>query len=417
MTHRPWGVFPWICLPAVVFCHLQPIRADWPQFLGPQRNGVSKEKTALTETVDDPDKRVLWRFKLGSGFAGPVVAGGKCIIHHRIDDHTLVDCLDAETGTPIWQHRHPTTYKDDFGFDNGPRVVPTIIDNDIFVLDANGILQNIDLLSGKQRWTMDLRVRYGTSKGFFGVAAAPVVYRKTVIVPCGAENKPTVRAFDRNSGDLMWETGIGESDYASPVVARVEKRDLGVFFVRSGILVVDLIDGRVVHEEPFRSPIHASVNAASPVVIGDQVFFSSCYDVGAGLWSFQPDDASLRNIWKQKDRLDCHYATPVAWNGHLYGYHGRQEQGAELRCIRVVDGAVVWKAPKIATGSVLLADGKLLVLTERGELIMAPASDSAFNPLYRIQVTGADTRALPALCQGRFYARDKRQLACIDLRK
>jgi len=165
-------------------------------------------------------------------------------------------------------------------------------------------------------------------------------------------------------------------------------------------------------QEPFRSRINASVNAASPVVVGERFFLSSCYDVGAGVWEW--DEGKLRSVYKKQGVLDCHFNTPVYFEGHLYGFHGRQETGQELRCLELNTGEVKWKAP-LPAGSVTIADGKLLVLTERGELLVGKASPSAWQIHYRAQVGGAETRALPAIAGKYFYVRDKRQLSCVQL--
>ena len=158
------------------------------------------------------------------------------------------------------------------------------------------------------------------------------------------------------------------------------------------------------------------MNAASPVIHGDAFFLSSCYGVGAGLWQVAKD-GTLANLYKRQDALDCHFATPVFHQDHLYGFHGRQERGQEFRCIEWATGDLQWQSETMAAGSVILADGKLLIITEKGELIVAEANPKAFEILFRAQVSGFETRAYPALASGVLYVRDKQRLHAINLSK
>ena len=152
--------------------------------------------------------------------------------------------------------------------------------------------------------------------------------------------------------------------------------------------------------------------------MGDSVFVSSCYDVGGAVWKLKPDGkggVSTQNIWKKGGSIDSHYATAVHHDGYLYGFHGRQERGLELRCVSLGDGSVKWTSGRMSAGNLILADGKLLILTEDGELILAPASPKVFKVLHRQQILGLEVRAHFALANGRLYARDKRRLVCVDL--
>ena len=160
--------------------------------------------------------------------------------------------------------------------------------------------------------------------------------------------------------------------------------------------------------------MNASVNAASPVVIdNDKVFLSACYGVGSSLWKIDTKRKKLDLIWSSNDKLDCHYATPILYKDHLIGYHGRQETGTELRCIEVKTGKEKWRSGRMPAGTITLSKNTFIILSEKGELVIAPASTKEFKPSARGQILGADTRAMPALSNGYFFARDKRKLVSI----
>ena len=392
--------------------------ADWPQFLGPNRSGVSTDEVVLSTALPEDGLKRLWSREVGHGFAGPVVSGDRCLIFHRRGDRALLESLQAKTGERQWAFDYETGYVDRYGFDPGPRSCPTVAGGRIFIHGAEGLLHAVQLSDGKLLWKRDLAKDFHSPPGFFGRCSAPLVWGGLVLLDIGGqyEGRPAnLVAFDAKSGEVKWTVGDGEAGYASPMLLAPPKQSpLALFFVREGFVGVDIREGKIRFQERFRSAIHASVNAASPVIVGRRFFLSSCYDVGAGLWEWT-GDSELRPHYRRNDVLDCHFSTPVHHDGHLYGFHGRQEFGQELRCLSLDEAAVKWRE-KSPAGSVIIADGKLLVLTERGELLVAEAAPKAWQLHYRAQVTGAETRALPALSAGRFYARDKRRLTCVDLR-
>jgi len=179
------------------------------------------------------------------------------------------------------------------------------------------------------------------------------------------------------------------------------------------MVLVGADSGRVEGEFPCRARQGASVNAATPLVVGNRIFLTSSYGVGAVLleWTGQV----VKKLWANDDSLSSHYASVVHREGYVYGFHGRQESGAALRCIELATGKVRWTAEPLGSGSVLLAKDTLVILSERGELVVAPASPERFRAVARAQVLGTGVRAYPALSGGRLYARDTRKLVCLEL--
>ena len=390
--------------------------ADWPQFLGPKRDGKAAPDVALLTELPADGFKVLWKKDCGVGFAGPVVKDGKVVLFHRVGDENVVQAFDAKTGEARWKTAWATEYKDDFGFDEGPRSGPTIQDGAVYCYGADGTLAALSLADGKERWRKDLAKELQSAKGFFGRACAPLVTGKLVIVAAGGEGAG-VAAFDCETGALKWKSLDQEAGYASPILMHPPQGERAVFFTREGVAGLAPDTGKVAWTEHFRAKMHASVNAASPVAVdATHVFTSACYDTGAALWDIGKDD-KLTATWRAGDKLDCHYSTPVLVDGNLYGFHGRQEQGQQLRCVSAMDGKVKWSSP-LAPGHVIASGSQLIILTQDGELILTTATPDKSPPLtVRSEILRGGHRAPPALADGLLYAKDKSRLVCVDLRK
>jgi outer membrane protein assembly factor BamB len=391
----------------------QPASTDWPQFLGPTRDGVYAGDDVVPPAGGAPTGP--WKRKVGQGFSAPVVAGGKLVIHHRQGGLEVADCLDAATGAPIWSSSAPTAYRDDFGFDEGPRATPAISGGRVFVHGAEGLLRAIGMDDGKEAWKVDTRAVFKTRKGYFGAACSPLVEGGLVLLNVGGEGSAGIVALDAASGKTAWTaTGDGAS-YSSPVAATVGGKRLAFFFTRAGLTALDPATGAVRFQFPWRARMDASVNAATPIVSGDLVFISASYGTGAAL--LRLGDAAPQVVWSSDDVLSCHYATGVLRDGKLYGFDGRQEHGARLRAVDLVPGKVLWTRERFGSGTITLAGTHLLVVTEDGELVMAPASPAGFEEAARTRLLPGTVRAHPALAAGRLYIRNEDTLACFDLRK
>jgi len=387
---------------------------DWPQFLGLNRNGVSAETNlALIWPKDGP--KILWKTKVGEGWSGPIVASNRVALFHRLNDKEVVDCLNATNGARLWRSDYPTTYRDDFGFDAGPRATPAIDANRVFTFGADGVLNCWDFFSGANIWRVDTRKEFNNAKPFFGIACSPLVEGNAVILNIGGSDGAGIVAFEKASGKVLWKATEQEASHSSPVAATIDGKRYVFVFARSGLVALQPDDGKELWEFPWKPRIQASVSAATPLVIGDDVFISASYGAGAALLRFSATKPEV--IWSGDDILSNHYATSVHHNGFLYGFDGRQEQRCHLRCVELKTGKVRWTEDQFGAGTLMVVVDKLAILTERGELMLANATPEKFSPINRAQILGVDLRAHPALANGLFYARDKSTLVCVDLRK
>jgi outer membrane protein assembly factor BamB len=389
--------------------------ADWPQFLGPTRNAVAGEGESSLPDSLPLDLKPLWKKSVGAGFAGPAVAAGKVIIFHREGSDMTTEALDPKTGTVLWRSTYITDYIDSFGFDNGPRAVPAVAEGKVFTFGPEGRVTAMDLETGKELWNYDTESALGSKQGFFGRSPSPLVIGKTVIIAAGGtlgEKPAGLVALDVGSGKPVWSAAEDEAGCASPVAL---KDGSVLAWMRNELWLINP-SGAALTSLPLRSDMDASVNAATPILVGDNRWFISAgYGVGAHLLSIK--DGKISPLWKKEDVLDCHYATPVQIGQHLYGFHGRQESGMKLRCINIGDGSVAWEDPDSVPGGTLIAVGdKLLVITERGELWLVRGTAEKFDQISYVQILRAGHRSHAAYSDGMLFARDTENLIGLKLK-
>ena len=385
---------------------------DWPQHLGPRRDGTSTEQAPEAWGSNGP--LILWHQEVGEGFSAPVVASGRLLLFHRQQGVERLDALDPADGRLRWSYRYPTTYRDDFGFDEGPRSAPTVSGDTVFTFGAQGMLSAVDLETGAKRWSVDTHEVFRVRKGFFGAAASPLVEDGRVLLNVGGTGGAGLVAFDAASGRTIWTASESEASYSSAVVATLGGKKTVLFFTREGLVGVDPGLGALRFELRWRSRSRSSVNAATPLVIGDQIFVSSSYQTGAAL--LHPNGDRVEPIWTSDEVLSNHYSTSLYHDGHLYGFHGRQEYGPSLRCVELQTGAVKWSRERFGSGSLIGIGDRILLLHEDGRLQLLLASPSSFELLATTQLLSSVVRAYPAFSDGVLYARNQRELVAARLR-
>jgi outer membrane protein assembly factor BamB len=289
-----------------------------------------------------------------------------------------------------------------------------VVNGVVYTYGAEGQLHAIDLASGKKIWSEDAMGRFKVSKGFFGAAGSPLVEDGRVLANIGG-NKAGIVAFDAKTGKVLWTATDDEASYSSATGATLGGRRLAVFLTRAGLVGLDPATGMVQFQRRWRARMAASVNVASPLMIGDLLFVSAQYGPGAAV--MRVEGSTLTDLWSSDDVLSNHYATSVYLDGHLYGFHGRQEFGPSFRAVEFRTGKVRWSQEQFRAGSVTLAGTRLLIMREGGELVLAEASPQAFRPIARAQILPATVRAYPALADGFVYVRNENTFVCLDLRR
>jgi outer membrane protein assembly factor BamB len=430
---------------------------DWPAFLGPQGSGVSTE-TGLLAAWPAGGPPVLWKKKVGEGYAAPAVRGERLVFFHREGDEEIVECLAATTGATLWRHAAPTDFLDPYGYNGGPRAAPVLTADRCFTFGAEGRVTCLDLATGALLWQRETNREFDVPPGFFGAGSTPLVDGDQLIVMVGGHPHAGVVAFDTTTGKTRWQAiGFGEfpaapvriqrdrppeklASYVSPKLATIHGQRHLLCFMRPGLVALDPATGRKRFAFWFRSPLHDSVNAAQPVVIDNQIFLSAAYDTGAVMLEVAADGGSATVAWQDELAMQNHWSTTIARDGFLYGFSGRHEQGSDFRCVRVRDGAVMWRTPSdespaarepfYGRGSAIFVDGRFIVMGERGTLALVEATAERFREISRARFPELDHPCwtAPVLANRRLYItgcrpvagasrrdREEYHLLCLDL--
>jgi outer membrane protein assembly factor BamB len=409
----------------------------WPAFMGIRGDGRSDE-TGLPDELPAGGLPVKWKVEAGEGYSMPTIAGGRVFLFDRRGDSARLTALSAGDGSELWASEYPTAYEDYYGYSNGPRAAPVVDGDRVYAFGVEGRLRCHDAADGKVLWEVDTTARFGVVQNFFGAGSSPVVEGDLLIVPIGGSpagspkihsgqvkgNGSGIVAFDKKTGEVRWSTSDELASYATPVVVDVDGRRRGFHFARGGLVGFDPASGKVDFEFPWRAKILESVNAASPVVVGNRVFISETYGPGSVL--LQLGEGEPEVVWKDGPRdqaIAVHWNTPVYHEGYLYASSGRNSNDAELRAVELATGEVKWTKPGLTRSTLLLVEGHLVVLTEYGRVLLVKATPDAYTEIAELTPKGKDGRALlqypawppPALADGVLYLRGKSQLVALEL--
>ena len=388
---------------------------DWPNYLGPRFDGTSKE-AGLLESWPREGPPVLWSRPLGASYSAPVTRQGRLILLHRLGNEEIVEAVDTMTGTAIWKSGYATSYVDQFGYNGGPRSSPTIEGNRVYTFGAEGKLTCLDFETGEIQWQRWINRDFKVPQNFFGVGTAPLIAGGLVLLNAGGSGGAGVVAVDKKTGQTVWKTGSDGASYSTPLIRQLHGEALAIFFTRDGLLVLEVRSGEERYRYPFRSRSHASVNAASPVVVDEYVFLSASYRTGAVLLKMSP--GGLEPVWKDPLAMGNHWATSIYHEGFVYGMDGRHEAGSRFRCVEFMTGKVRWTAEQgLGRAAFILADGNLIALGERGMLALIEANPDRYHEIARAQVLQYPCWTPPVLSHGLLYVRNETRLVCLDLRK
>ena len=417
---------------------------DWPTFLGPAGDSKSLE-TGLDFAWPAEGPAILWQAPLGVSYSGPSISRGRLFHFDRHGDEDRLICRAAETGERLWSVSYPTYYEDLLGYNNGPRCSPVVDGARVYTFSAEGVLRCARAIDGERLWEVDTTQEFGVVKNFFGVGSTPLVVGDLLVVNVGGSppNGPSdvyaargvvqgngsgVVAFNKFSGETVWRCSDELASYASPVVTEIDGRLWCFVFARGGLVALNPLTGEVDFEYPWRARILESVNASSPVVVGDEVFISETYGPGSSLLRVRPGAYDV--VWKdsaksRRKSMQLHWNTAIHHEGFLYGSSGRHTSGAELRCVEWSTGKVMWSQGWLGRCSLLYADGHLINLSENGTLQVLKANPEKYELVHTVllqddsgkELLKPDAWTAPVLARGLLYVRGEDRLVCIDLAK
>ena len=437
--------------------------ADWPEFLGPNRDGTSPE-TGLLDRFPAEGLRVVWQKDIGTGYGAPSVRDGALVLHHRVGGEEIVEALDAATGESKWRHAYPSHFQDPFGYNNGPRCSPLLTAEKCCTLGAEGMLICLDVKTGKPVWVRATQKDFEVPDAFFGVGSSPVLENGKLIVQVGGQTDSNIVAFDAVTGKTLWQNGGAKTwdgalmhgwpgepfvkwdtghpafqkmaSYCTPVLATIHGQRHVLTVTRQGLVSLDPATGAHRFSFWFRSPREETVNAMTPVVSGDLILISSAYyRSGSVLLRVRPDGKGADEVWRSL-ALEMHWSQPSLVAGHLFGFSGRNEPDAIFRCVELTTGKVNWERAErwpnashsklragetppnvFGRGSTIFADGKLIALGEAGLLGLLKPNAEKIEEVSRWQVPGLTYPcwAAPVLSGRRLFLRSENKLICLDL--
>ena len=416
-----------------ILLNIQVFAADWPQWRGPGRDGVWREKGVL-QKFENEQLPAIWRAEIANGYSGPTVANGRIYITDRLTSPNEVErvhCFDEKTGKEIWSYAYECKYQK-VGYPDGPRASIIITDGRAYSLGSMGNLFCFDAAYGDVHWSKDLNTEYGIKMPIWGIAASPLVEDDLLIVQIGGENNACMVAFDKITGEEKWRALDERASYSAPIIIKQAGKRVLVCWTGDSVAGLDPKTGKLYWRHPF-TPSRMVLNIATPVFENGYLFVSGFYD-GSLLLKIDADKLAVEKVWRRKgeserktDSLHCCISTPLIQGDYIYGV----DSYGELRCLELLTGDRVWESlnavPKDRWSNIHMVrnEDKIWMFNERGELIISKLSPKGFHEISRTKIIeptegqlgqrGGVCWSHPAYANKRVYVRNDRELLCIEL--
>ncbi len=382
--------------------------AVWASFRGDARDGHYR----FPIRTDWPDDGLspLWKQPIGGGYASFVAADGRLFTIEQRRDQEVVTAYDAETGAEIWMHGWDTLFQEAMG-GNGPRATPTLDGDRLFALGAGGELRSLAAADGRQHWRTNILEDAGARNIQWAMSGSPLVVNGLVVVAPGGPDGRSVVAYDADTGDIVWAVLDDVAGYAAPVLTELAGERQILVVTSQRVAGLSVADGALLWEHPWITN-SGPPNISQPLVIGNSVFLSAGYGHGGARFDVSRDGGQLvaTERWRT-NRMKNRFASSVLHEDYIYGL----DEGI-LAVLEAESGERAWKAGRYGHGQLLLADGHLVILTERGEVVLVRATPEEHQELARFDAIDGKTWNVPALVDGRLYVRNAAEMAAFDVR-
>lgn len=373
---------------------------DWPQILGPNRDG----KTTRTEKLTTDWRESLtpvWSQDIGNGYGGAAIVGSSVYIMHRIGNEEFLESLNLATGKQQWRTAWKATYNSTIDPDNGPRCVPTIAGDKAICFGAAGDLACVQTTDGKLLWSRAIRKEYDAEDGYFGAGTSPLVIDNLAIVGVGSE-KAGIVGVDIASGKSRWVATGHDASYAAPIkLSQVGKsgKPLALVVTRLKTVLLDSADGSILSEVKFGS-VGPTVNAATPVQVAEnQYLLTASYGIGSTLLSTA--DGKLTETYRANRLLSSQYNTPVFIKDRIIGIDGREDAGAStLRAFDPQTKKTIWEQSGFSTSHLIAVGNQVLVISVDGSIKLIDGAAAEYKVLAESRLPAGKYRALPAMSNG-----------------
>jgi outer membrane protein assembly factor BamB len=406
----------WILVPAALVAVLSLSTAvsnrasdDWPQWRGPNRDGISTER-GLLQSWPPSGPPPAWRATgAGAGYSSFAVANGRLYTLGARRDREYVIAYDAASGKQLWATDHGRRFGNDRG--DGPRATPTVEGNRVYAYGASGDMTVLDAATGKVIWTVNVLQKFGGSNITWGLSESPLVLADRILLNAGGPGASIV-ALRKSDGSALWKSQSDEAGYSSAMLQQLGGVRQAVFFTGERALGVDVENGRMLWS--YGQVSNRTANIATPIVRGNRVFLSSDYGTGAALLEMTPENGGVRarEVYFTREMRN-HHASSVLVGEHLYGF-----SSAILTAMQFDTGKVAWRDRSVGKGSLVFADNRLYLFSEQGVVGLAEATPDGYREHGRFQLrTGSlPTWSHPVVSGGRLYLRDQDTIYAYNVR-
>jgi outer membrane protein assembly factor BamB len=385
---------------------------DWPNWRGPNHNGISNEKN-WNPKFPDTGPKILWEKAIGTGFSSITVSGNRVYTtgntgteetKSRKDNKDNIYCLDAKTGRQIWTHSFLASLNP-LRYEGGPNATPTVDGKNLYCFAREGDIFCFNVADKKIIWQKNMIKDFGLEKLEYGYTSSPRIEKDTLFLnggTCGL-------ALNKNNGKLLWKTKEkSKVGYSTPVIVNIGKQECLLLFSGDALRCINRKNGTQLWEYPWKTKY--DLNIVDPIVSQDKVFISSGYNTGCALLKF--DNSKVETVWKNKEMRN-HFNSCVLFEGHLYGFDEKT-----LKCMNFNDGSLQWEKSGLGKGSLMIADKKLIILSDKGLLVTANATHKKFEQISQTQILKRKCWTVPVLSNSRIYARNAiGNLICLDVSK
>jgi outer membrane protein assembly factor BamB len=393
---------------------------DWPNWHGPQHNGISNEINWQSNWPPEGPE-ILWRTSVGTGFSSMAVSDGQVYTMGNTgkkkakkekEHKDVVYCLDASTGREIWRYEYACRL-DPQHYEGGPSATPTVNGEEVYTLSKDGDVFCLNKTTGKVIWHRQLVREPGIKPPRWGFAGSPLIVGQKLILNAGTNGI----ALDKQNGQVLWQNGKTQAGYATAVYYKTGNVDCVAIFGAQAMYGVRVKDGSQVWQFPWKTKWDE--NVSDPIIINTpsspetyEVFITSGMNTGCARLKLQ-HNGSVKQIWRNKS-MCCHLNGCILWQGYLYGF-----DDSKFKCVDYQDGREKWSVGDLGKGSLMMtSDGRMIILSEKGKLIIAPASPEKYSPIAQTRILKGRCWTVPVLSGGRIYARNARgDMVCADVSK
>jgi outer membrane protein assembly factor BamB len=390
-------------------------KLDWPQWRGPNRDGISSEK-GIAKNWRENGTEILWRISAGDGYSSSAVANGNLFTMWDEGDSQFLFCLDALSGKELWRYRVGDSFPEGYG--NGPRSTPIVGKANVYAISAQGLLHAVNVTNGRVLWTHDLGADYGSRLPEHGYSSSPLLDGEKLLVEVGGKEDYAFVAFNKHTGDLMWHSQTDMPAYSSPIAVTINETRQIVFLSAKGLFSLSPDDGSLFWHYDWEQRCAATgipTNLNTPIFIApDKIFISCGYGTVTGSVVVQVREVKKQfvaeSLW-ESSKLKNLVNSSVCFQNNIYGF----DMGI-FKCFDALTGQERWKARGFQRGSLIAADGHLVVLGERGKLALVEATPEEFREVASVQILSGKCWTSPTLANGKLYLRNQKEMLCLDIK-